>query len=82
MRSDESVYRAEQVREALASEPCVSELGIEVAVVGTRIVLRGTLTSERRREPVLDHVKRLCPDLEIDDELRVEVLREPKTESV
>ena len=63
MRNDESVYRAERIREALATEPEVAELGVEVAVVGGRIVLRA-----------------ICPDLEIDDELRVETLREPKTE--
>jgi len=80
MKSDESVYRAERIREALATQPDVGELGIEVAVVGARIVLRGTLTSERRRTHILEHVRAICPDLEIDDELRVETLREPKTE--
>ncbi|HVQ35670.1 MAG TPA: BON domain-containing protein [Candidatus Bathyarchaeia archaeon] len=80
MRNDESVYRAERIREALATEPEVAELGVEVAVVGGRIVLRAIVTSERRRAHILEHVRRLCPDLEIDDELRVETLREPKTE--
>jgi osmotically-inducible protein OsmY len=80
MRNDESVYRAERIREALATEPGLGELGIEVVVVGARIVLRGTVTSERRRTHILEHVRTTCPDLEIDDELRVETLREPKTE--
>ena len=80
--TDERVYRAEHVRESLACDPAVSELGLEVAIVDERIVLRGTLTSERRKAQVLEHVRRLCPDLEIRDELRVDVLRGPKTESV
>jgi|RhiMethySRZTD1v2_1073278.scaffolds.fasta_scaffold330635_3 osmotically-inducible protein OsmY len=80
MKNDESVYRAERIREALATEPDVAELDIEVAVVGERVVLRATVSSERRRAHILEHVRRLCPDLEIDDELRVETLREPKTE--
>ena len=80
--TDESVYRAEHVRESLACEPGVSELGLEVDIVDDRIVLRGTLTSDRRKAQVLEHVQRLCPDLEIRDELRVDVLRAPKTESV
>ena len=50
--------------------------------MGERVVLRGTVTSERRREQVLALVVRLCPDLEIDDEIRVEVLRDPKSEPV
>jgi hypothetical protein len=82
MRSDESLYRAERVRKAIASEPGVCELGIEVEIVGERVVLRGTVTSERRREQVLALVVRLCPDLEFDDEIRVEVLRDPKSEPV
>jgi hypothetical protein len=80
MKNDESVYRAERVRQALATEPGLGELGIEVAVAGGRIVLRGVLTSERRRVHIFEHVRRICPDLEIDDELRVETLRAPKTE--
>jgi hypothetical protein len=82
MRPDESIYRAERIRASLASDPAVSELGIEVAIVDVRIVLRGTVTSERRKEHVLEHVRRLCPDLEVGDELTVEVLRAPKTEPV
>jgi osmotically-inducible protein OsmY len=80
MKSDESVYRAERIREALATEPGLGELGIEVVVLGGRIVLRGVVSSERRRVHISEHVRRICPDLEIDDEMRVETLREPKTE--
>jgi hypothetical protein len=82
MKNDESLYLAERIRASLASHPEVSELGIDVVVVKERIVVRGTLTSDRRKAQVLAHVRTLCPDLEIDDELRVEVLREPKTETV
>ena len=80
--TDESVYRAERVRESLACDPGVSELGLEVVIVDERIVLRGAVTSERRKAHVLEHVQRLCPDLEIGDELRVDVLRGPKTETL
>jgi hypothetical protein len=80
--ADDSVYRAERVRESLACEPEVSELGIEVVIVEEEIVLRGTLASDRRKAQVLAHVRRLCPDLEIRDELKIHVLRGPKTETV
>jgi len=82
MKNEESVYFAERVRATLAADPDVAELGIEVLFVGGRVVLRGTVTSDRRKEQVLALVQRLCPGLEIDDDLRIEVLREPKAESV
>jgi osmotically-inducible protein OsmY len=82
MKKEESLYLAERVRTSLASEPSVAELGIEVVVVEERVVLRGTLTSDRRRDQVLAHVRKVCPGLTIGDELRIETLREPETESV
>ena len=82
MKKYESLYLAERVRESLASEPSVAELGIEVAVVEERVVLRGTLTSDRRKAQVLAHVHKICPDLVVGDELRIEPLSEPETESV
>ena len=82
MRKDQSLYLAERVRSSIAEDPDVCELGIEVAVEGERIVLRGSLTSERRKAQVLALAQRLCPGLQVDDEMRVEVLREPKTETV
>ena len=82
MKKDESLYLAERVRESLASEPSVAELGIEVIVVEERVVLRGTLTSGRRKAQVLAHVRSICPHLVVGDELRIETLSEPETETV
>lgn len=80
MKNDTTPYRAERIREAIATRAC--ELGIEVEIVGDRIVLRGTVPSDRRREKVLEFVAQLAPDLTIDDEMDVQVLREPKAEPV
>lgn len=82
MNDATSPYRAERIRAAIASEPGVCELGISVEIVGNRVVLRGTVTSDRRRDQVLALVHRLCPDLQIDDDMQVEVLRDPKSEPV
>ena len=82
MTNSATPYRAERIRAAIASEPGVCELGISVEIVGDRVVLRGTVTSDRRRDQVLALVARLCPDLQLDDEMQVEVLRDPKAESV
>ena len=82
MNDATSPYRAERIREAIASEPGVCELGISVEIVVNRVVLRGTVTSARRREQVVALVARLCPDLPVDDEMQIEVLRDPKAERV
>ena len=82
MRNEENLYRAERVRAALASDPAVCELGIDVVIVYDRIVLRGTVTSDRRKAEIFALVRKLAPDLEIGDELRVEILRQPTAESV
>ena len=82
MNDATSPYRAERIREAIASEPGLCELGISVEIVANRVVLRGTVTSDRRRGLVLALVERLCPDLQIDDDMQVEVLRDPKAETV
>ncbi len=82
MRNDESLYLAERIRASIASEPGLCELGIEVVVVDDRVVLRGTLGSDRRRQQIVALVRRLAPQLPVVDELAVQVLRAPNAEVV
>ena len=55
--SDRDPYLAEHVREALAQDPRVGELGLNVEIIGETVVLRGTLTSPERREAA-SHIAR------------------------
>ena len=48
-------YTAEHLREALAEDPRVSELGLDVSIRRGEIHVTGTVSTEERREGV-DHV--------------------------
>ncbi len=55
-------YRAEHLRAALAADPRVHELGLDVAVLGDTIVLRGTVATEAMRAAVGEVAREFAPD--------------------
>ena len=74
-------YRAERLREELARDPSVGRLGVELTVVGRRVLLRGEVATAERKASLAAAVALLAPDLEVDDrEVRVRTLREPEQE--
>lgn len=70
-------YLAEHVREALAQDPRVGELGVEVEISGATVVLHGTLASPGRQEAAVEVVRDLLPEHEIRDETEVADFPEP-----
>jgi hypothetical protein len=74
------VYLAERLREGLAQDPEVGRLGVEVKIVGERVVLRGEVATLERKERLAAAIARLVPDREVDDEVRVRALRAPERE--
>jgi predicted nucleotidyltransferase len=76
------VYLAEHLRSALAHDPEVSRLDIEVWVSNGRVALRGNVTSEERKRRIEELVQRVAPGLRIDDELTVRELNPPGHESL
>jgi hypothetical protein len=52
-------YLIERVREALAHDPRVAELGISVAVTGDAVLLTGDVATAERREAVAEVVEPL-----------------------
>jgi BON domain len=75
--SDPDPYLAEHVREALARDPRVSELGIDIAISGESVVLRGTLPSRQRQEAAVALVRELLPRHHVRDETVVADFPEP-----
>jgi osmotically-inducible protein OsmY len=66
--ADESlpdVYVAEHVRDALAKEPRLSELHVEVTITSGKVFLTGTVGSEERRNLLTTLVRALVPDHEV-----------------
>jgi osmotically-inducible protein OsmY len=70
-------YLAEHVREALAQDPRVGELGVEVEISGETVVLHGTVASAGRQEAAVEVVHGLLPEHEIRDETEVADFPEP-----
>jgi hypothetical protein len=75
-----TVYLAERLRAELARDPLVGRLGVEVDVVGDRVVLRGEVATLERKQRMAEVIARLVPDLEVVDEVRVRALSEPERE--
>jgi hypothetical protein len=61
-------YLAEQVRDALAQDPRVGELGVDVVVDGETVTLSGTVASAESREAVADVARELLPERRVRNE--------------
>jgi osmotically-inducible protein OsmY len=75
MNSSESIpepYLAEHVRDALAQDPRLSELHVEITIASGRVFLNGTVGSEERRAHLTSVVQELLPDREVVNHTTVE----------
>jgi len=73
---DPPQYVAEHIRTALASDRRVSELGIGVKIVGTRVQLSGVVATPDRRALVEEIVHQLLPDHEVQNDIVVQEIAE------
>ena len=67
--SDE--YLVERIREAIAMDPRVNELELQVTVAAGRVFVSGTVATEERREAIGEVVAAIAPDREIHNETSV-----------
>ncbi len=65
-------YLVQHVREALANDPRVSELHVEVTVTTDRVFITGTVPSEERREVIAAVVRELLPQHHVSNHVTVE----------
>jgi osmotically-inducible protein OsmY len=71
-------YVAERLREAIATEPDVHELGITVTVAGGRVLLSGSASTPTQRTAITTLVQRLAPaDLEVVNDVEVPSTSQP-----
>jgi hypothetical protein len=70
-------YLVAHVREALARDPRVNELHVEVTVAGRRIFLTGEVGTEQRKRAVTEVVGELLPEYEVHNETSVPPVDEP-----
>lgn len=72
-RDVEDHYLVEQIRQALARDERVSELGLDVAVNDGVTTVTGTVSTSKRRDAVEQVVAELVPGYQVRNETRVAV---------
>ena len=75
---DPPQYVAERIRSALASDKRVSELGINVKIVGDRVQLGGAVATPDRRALVEQIVHELMPEHAVQNDIVVQEMGEPQ----
>jgi osmotically-inducible protein OsmY len=71
------LYLVQHVLEALAQDPRVSELHVDVTISGDRVFVTGTVPSEERRSVIEAVVAELVPDHAVTNHIRVEPIAGP-----
>ena len=70
-------YVAERVREALAEDPRVGELYVEVTISGDTIFLSGAVATEARQQAMDAVVGEVCPEYRVCNQTTVNPKSEP-----
>jgi hypothetical protein len=73
-------YRIHLVEQALAQDPAVAELGLQVLATGNTMVISGTVATAERQRAACELVRRLLPDVDVRDNIKVTNLTEPAGE--
>jgi osmotically-inducible protein OsmY len=63
--SEPDVYVMEHARAALAKDPRVAELELDVTVAADTVFVSGTVGSEERRRAVTEVLRELLPEREV-----------------
>jgi osmotically-inducible protein OsmY len=64
-------YLSEHVHAALAADPRVSELGIQVTISGNKVFLSGDVATDARRDAVAAVAAEVLPDHEVHNHVAV-----------
>ena len=69
-------YLIANIREALARDPRVNDLNINVSVVSDGIFLSGIVATQERHDAITSVMRESCPDLECHNETKVGIYPE------
>ncbi len=72
MTAPDDPYLSERIRAALAHDPRVNDLGLQVRLVGSRVFVTGTVATDERRASVAAVIAERFPDLEIHNDVTVQ----------
>lgn len=73
-------YEQERIRQALATDPRVGEPELSVDVVAGRVLVTGSVPSEKVREAIGTVVAEMAPDVSLDNRVTVASTEEPSGE--
>jgi hypothetical protein len=76
----ETRYEQERIRQALATDPRVGEPELSVDVVAGRVLVTGSVPSERVRDAIDRVVAEVAPDVTLDNRVTVPPTDEPSGE--
>jgi osmotically-inducible protein OsmY len=65
-------YLVAHIREAIAADPAIGELGVRVRVSGDRIFLTGSVSTVERRDAITRLVRGLAGSLDVRNDIAVE----------
>ena len=77
MSDEPDVYTIEHIRDALAQDDRVNELGVHVTMTPSGVFLTGDVATPERRDAITEVVRELLPDVEIHNQTTVAVYPEP-----
>jgi osmotically-inducible protein OsmY len=76
-------YAIQRVREALATDARVAEMGVQVRLVAGKVFLTGQVPTDERRQAVGDVAAEVLPDYELhNDTVVTAVSGEPRVERI
>ena len=74
MTEEPKQYVIERVHRALAEDPRIGELNVDVTLAGGRVFLMGDVPTQERKDAIGDVVGELLPEHEVCNETTVAVL--------
>lgn len=77
MTTEPAEYIVAHVREALATDPRVNELGLDVQVQGDEVVVTGSVMTEGRRAAIAKVVEAAAPECRVRNQASVVTFSEP-----
>ncbi|HJR90066.1 MAG TPA: hypothetical protein VJ782_07935 [Aeromicrobium sp.] len=69
----------QRIEQAIANDARTNELGVRIECIDDRVLVRGEVASEKRRDAVLTVVHEQVPEAQIVDHLRLSDATQPPT---
>ena len=78
MTEEPKHYLVQRIREALAHDPRVAEMELQVTVRGAKVFVSGVVSTEERCRAIEEVVREKAPELELHNEVEVAVPPSPR----